>query len=203
MSIRFHCPTCGRKLKAELSAAGKRAKCGGCATIVEIPRDSEPEERESEPLFVDEPPSFQVRRFPTATDDEVDMTPMIDIVFQLLIFFMVTMAMSLQKALPVPAPPPVDSAVAQSVEVDEDVVTVRVEADDSLWVDDALAVSRQDLIAKLRRLRAAGRGGQGQSVRKLVVSAAPDAHHEAVVLALDAGGAAGMEEISLVTEEET
>ncbi len=203
MSIRFHCPTCGRKLKAELSAAGKRAKCGGCATIVEIPRESEPEEREADPLFVDEPPSFQVRRVPAATDDEVDMTPMIDIVFQLLIFFMVTMAMSLQKALPVPAPPPVDSAAAQAVEVDDDVVTVRVEADDSLWVDDALAVSRQDLIAKLRRLRAAGRGEQGRSVRKLVVSAAPDAHHEAVVLALDAGGAAGMEEISLVTEEET
>lgn len=202
MSIRFHCPTCGRKLKAELSAAGRRAKCSGCAAVVEIPRDSEPEEREADPLFVDEPPSFQVRRLPAATDDEVDMTPMIDIVFQLLIFFMVTMAMSLQKALPVPAPP-TDSAAAQAVEIEDDVVTVRVETDDSVWVDDALAVSPQDLIAKLRRLRSAGRGAEGRSVRKLIVSAAPDAHHEAVVLALDAGSAAGMEEISLVTEEET
>ncbi|MGC3970951.1 MAG: biopolymer transporter ExbD [Pirellulales bacterium] len=197
--IRFSCPTCGRSLKAELAAAGKHAKCGGCGTAIEIPQASQTPE--PEPVFVDEPPTFQVPRFKPTEDDEIDMTPMIDVVFQLLIFFMVTAAMSLQKSLPAPVPEQQQASAVQSSAVD-DAVTIRVEADDSLWVDDAMAVSRQDLIAKLRKLRAAGHSGTGRGLPRLVVSASPDAHHEAVVTALDAGGAAGMEEISLVTEEE-
>ncbi len=39
-----------------------------------------------------------------AVDDEIDMTPMIDCVFLLLIFFLVTASFALQKALEVPAP---------------------------------------------------------------------------------------------------
>lgn len=198
--IRFLCTQCGRRLKAELSAAGKRARCLGCGTNVEIPQASQ--EPEAEPLFVDEPPAFQVPRFKATEDDEIDMTPMIDVVFQLLIFFMVTAAMALQKSLPAPVPERHEAAAVQTVAAD-DAVTVRVESDDSLWVDDALAVSRQDLIAKLRKLRVTGHGDTGRGLLKLVVSASPAAHHEAVVLALDAGGAAGLEEISLVTEEDS
>ena len=35
---------------------------------------------------------------------EMDMTPMVDIVFQLLIFFMITASFTMQKAMPVPKP---------------------------------------------------------------------------------------------------
>ena len=37
-------------------------------------------------------------------DSDMDMTPMVDVTFLLLIFFMVTAAFSLQKSLQIPAP---------------------------------------------------------------------------------------------------
>lgn len=133
------------------------------------------------------------------------MTPMIDVVFQLLIFFMVTTAYSMQKVLPVPTPDTSDAAAQQPVPNEEldDVLTVRVDADDVLWVEDVQAISRQDLIAKVRKARTqAGPGGEPPP-KKMLVQADPDAHHAAVVMALDAGSVAGMEEVRLATDAET
>jgi biopolymer transport protein ExbD len=137
-------------------------------------------------------------------DDEIDMTPMIDVVFQLLIFFMVTSAFALQKALPGPTPEANAAARADVVAEPEehDEAIVRVEADDSIWVVDVLTVSRQDLIAKLRRIRTTP-GPRGEpGPRRLRVVADPDARHEFVVRALDAGSAAGMEDIRLVDADD-
>jgi len=125
------------------------------------------------------------------------MTPMIDVVFQLLIFFMITAAFAMQKSLPVPVPQATSDAPQVGVPDDPDSITVRIDADDGLWVDGAQAVSRQDLIAKLRKLRG---GANGR--RTLLVSADPECRHESVVTALDAGSAAGMEEVELITDEE-
>ena len=200
MTIRFQCPACRQTLKAPAAQIGRTARCASCGAAVQVPAESEM--HDARPVFVGEPASFQVRKTSLAVDDEIDMTPMIDVVFQLLIFFMVTTAMSLQKALPLPTPEATNAAAAQAETIsDDDTVTVRVEADDSLWVDDTLAVSRHDLIAKLRKLRTQGRGGGGRALYRLLVSADPDAHHEAVVTALDAGGAAGMEEVRLLSDE--
>jgi biopolymer transport protein ExbD len=138
-----------------------------------------------------------VRRREPLSDDEIDMTPMIDVVFQLLIFFMVTAAFALQKSLPVPVPQETSTAPQAGTPNDQDAVTIRIDADDALWVDGVQAVSRQDLIAKLRKIRG-GAGGR----RTLLVSADPDCRHETVVTALDAGSAAGMEEVELITDEE-
>jgi serine/threonine protein kinase len=38
MMIEFHCPTCGRKLRAAQSAAGKKAKCRGCEAEFQVPK---------------------------------------------------------------------------------------------------------------------------------------------------------------------
>lgn len=133
------------------------------------------------------------------------MTPMIDVVFQLLIFFMVTTAYSMQKVLPVPTPDTSDAVAQQAVsnEDADDLLTVRVDADDVIWVEDVQAIGRQDLIAKLRKARTqAGPGGETPP-KRLLVQADPDAHHEAVVMALDAGSIAGMEEVRLATDAES
>ena len=45
--------------------------------------------------------------------NKLNLTPMIDVVFQLLIFFMVTSTFAMQKALPVPTPEPTDAAAQQ------------------------------------------------------------------------------------------
>ena len=44
------------------------------------------------------------RRSEDVERDDLDMTPMVDVTFLLLIFFMVTAAFSLQKSLEVPTP---------------------------------------------------------------------------------------------------
>ena len=216
MNIRFACPQCGHRLKADASAAGSRAMCTKCRSVVTIPSadaahaaagetssgDGSPAATFLDPVRTDTPlrigPTAIVGRREPLSDDEIDMTPMIDVVFQLLIFFMITAAFALQKSLPVPVPQTTSNAPQAGAPDDQDAITVRIDADDSLWVEGAQAVSRQDLIAKLRKLRG-GSGGR----RTLLVSADPECSYESVVTALDAGSAAGMEEVEWVTDEDT
>jgi biopolymer transport protein ExbD len=206
VSIRFVCPQCGHRLKADESAAGSRALCTKCRNVVTVPSAEVPLAAAGEASSGDQSPAATlpeagaaaiVRRREPLSDDEIDMTPMIDVVFQLLIFFMITAAFALQKSLPVPVPQVTSNAPQAGVPDDQDSITVRIDADDALWVDGTQAVSRQDLIAKLRKLRG-GAGGR----RTLLVSADPECRHESVVTALDAGSAAGMEEVELLTDEE-
>jgi biopolymer transport protein ExbD len=201
MSVRFACPHCRKRLKAAEADRGRRARCSGCGKVVEVPRAAPPDDAAAEATI--RPPSLL--RTASPQDDEVDMTPMIDVVFQLLIFFMVTSTFALQKALPMPPQEATAGAAErQSLDdpTDDERLVVRVDADDAVWVDGEITVSRQDLIGRLRAARTKIGPDGGLGTRRMLVSADPDAHHEAVVLALDAGSAAGMEEVRLATEEE-
>lgn len=142
-------------------------------------------------------------------DDEMDMTPMVDIVFQLLIFFMVTASFSLQKSLEVPPMEPEEEAqqtrMIQDIEEDKSTVIVRVDSDNvfwlsgPLWQDEQEAPSVQEMLVKLREARQPRPGDTPPS--KLLVMASPDAIHEKVIAALDAGSEVGMEEVQLSTDE--
>jgi MoxR-like ATPase len=48
-SLEFHCTGCGRALRVPTSAAGKRASCPQCNTVVQVPLAAPPEVRPSEP----------------------------------------------------------------------------------------------------------------------------------------------------------
>ncbi len=196
MAIRFECPHCGRALSAAEPHAGRRAQCVRCKAVVRVPASAATIDRNGPARAESAFEEFAVKRIAGAAEDDIDMTPMIDVVFQLLIFFMVTAAFSLQKSLPVPVPEDTTAASA-AAPADDDFVTVRVAADDGLWVDDALAVSRQDLIAKLKKARGSDRNGR----RRMLVLASPDAHHSAVVAALDGGNSAGMDEVYLAADD--
>ncbi len=139
-------------------------------------------------------------------EDEVDMTPMIDCVFLLLIFFLVTASFALQKALEVPPPEEreKDAAVRsiEEVESDDDYVIVRIDRDNTIWVNDSEAPSEQDLLLKLREARQTSRGAGGQGPSNLLVLADGDARHETVIRALDAGNAVGMEHVRLATADD-
>ncbi len=136
-------------------------------------------------------------------DEEVDMTPMVDVVFLLLIFFMVTAAFSLQKAKETPTPEKKEQAASktlQEIEEDDDYVIVEIRGDNTVFVDDVEAPSKHDLIVKLREARQGTPGSRGPS--SLLVLADRECHHAALVMALDAGNAAGMENIRWSTAEE-
>jgi len=141
-------------------------------------------------------------------EDEMDMTPMVDIVFQLLIFFMVTASFALQKSLEVP-PMQEDEEAAQTQtiedhEEDENTVIVRIDGDNVFWLSAAAwneekeAPSVQEMLVQLREARQVKQGGTPPS--KLLVMASPDAIHEKVIAALDAGSEVGMEEVQLSTD---
>ena len=134
---------------------------------------------------------------------ELDMTPMVDVTFLLLIFFMVTAAFSLQKSI---EQPPVDrsenAAQAQTIEDlenDDDYVIVRIYRDNSIFVDDREAPSEQELLIQLREARQGPPGSSSPGPSSLLVMADGDCRHETVVMALDAGTEAGMENVRLTT----
>ena len=140
-------------------------------------------------------------------DDQVDMTPMVDVTFLLLIFFMITAAFALQKSIEVPAAAPAASASAPTVDdLEQDAVVIRIDGDNVYWIGspqwsaEQRAASIPEMMAQLRAARR--ETGEGAALNRLLVEASGDATHERVVAALDAGVGAGMEEIRLLSYEE-
>jgi biopolymer transport protein ExbD len=140
-------------------------------------------------------------------ETEMDMTPMVDVTFLLLIFFMVTAAFSLQKSLQVPTPRPDEpsqNVQQRDPQEDPDMVTVHVDEFNTFrvvttdWEEEA--PSDQELLMQLRKARAGN--AQGRVPTKLLVMANGEAMHEKVVRALDAGTEVGMDEIQLMMVEE-
>lgn len=186
------CPVC----RGDLSGASSGSKRGGASRATRpLPRDSVEEGAEAVSFPRMEPP-----------EDVMDMTPMVDVVFQLLIFFMMTAAFSLQKSLEVPPPDPTEetaqSQTLEELENENDFVIVRIDREDVVTVEGQDAPSEQDLLTKLREARN-GAGGAAASRSGMLVLADPACRHETVVRALDAGNAVGMERIRLATVEDT
>lgn len=146
-------------------------------------------------------------------EDDMDMTPMVDVTFLLLIFFMITAAFALQKAIAVPPVEEKEEATAMSMDdLEDDSIVVRVDGDNvywvscPAWVEEERAVSKQDMRNLVRAARSGAQPGGGASggpgFSKMLVQASGDATHEFVVAALDAGSGAGVEEIRLVGVED-
>lgn len=140
-------------------------------------------------------------------DDEVDMTPMVDVTFLLLIFFMITAAFALQKSIEVPPVEEDEAAESQVIEdLEKDSIIVRVDGDNiywigcPMWAEEQRAPSATDMREKLRQARQGDARGSGPA--KMLVQANGDATHERVVAALDAGSAVGMEDIRIMSYEE-
>ena len=137
------------------------------------------------------------------SDKEVDMTPMIDCVFLLLIFFVVTASFQLQKALEIPPPEQKDPNVAEETpDIEDDIITVRIDGDNTIWVNDSEAPSEQDLLLKLRDARENMTASDGRPPSTLLVLADGEARHDVVVLVLDAGNSVGMEKVKLASADD-
>lgn len=141
------------------------------------------------------------------SDDELDMTPMVDVTFLLLIFFMVTAAFALQKVLEVPPVSDEEEVSATPVEdIEKDSIVVRIDADNvfwigaPIWVDEQKAQSSLDMRAKVREARK-GRG-DGPGPNKMVVHAHEDAVYEKLVDVIDAGASAGINNVSVSIDED-
>ena len=259
MSVEFVCHNCGRELKVQEQAIGRRVRCPGCATLVVVPNlaglkaDQEPEDLSTEPSPVEEeleepvqdispaplpgtevseppegppqvipppahvtPPPIAVQRMPrpkradepplilppqSHPEDLIDMTAMVDIVFFLLIFFMVTSLQALEAVMNLPTPQSAEGGVSTSrsvadLENDPSFITVRIEDDDSIWVEDTQVFNDHELAVRLRAARK-----ESEGPRSLLVIGDADASHGSAVRVFDAGAGAGVNGISLVVQE--
>lgn len=140
-------------------------------------------------------------------DTEMDMTPMVDVTFLLLIFFMITASFSIQKVFRTPAQKSNEAsvnAIPDPNQDNSDSVVVQIDEFNSYTVllpsgEEREIPSKQDLIVLLSEAK--GDGEQG-SPSKLVIRAHEDSTHSTVVAALDAGRDANFERFELTTIEE-
>jgi biopolymer transport protein ExbD len=125
---------------------------------------------------------------------EMDMTPMIDVTFQLLIFFMITACFVVQKTLDMP---PVQSSDQNAPkrysmsELQKNNVVVAVKVDGSVTVD-TKPVNMADLPDALKE------AAKGRDNVEIVLDVEDDVEHETVVQVLDAAGAAQIEKIHFI-----
>jgi biopolymer transport protein ExbD len=190
-------------LSASPKHVGRKLKCPHCRAEVTVPAadaavlSPDAATKLPPPGEHDEPPADSpLLLFPEKKHygDLIDMTAMVDIVFFMLIFFMVTSMQPLEAVINLPTPEPSESASSNVQTVpdianDPGYVVVTIDADDAVWVEDEEVLSEQDLRAKLRAaLREEDREG-------MLIKGAGDATHGKFVMVLDAGADAGVKEL--------
>ena len=121
MSIAFRCPSCDKKLSAPESMAGRRHTCPRCRAAITIPHSTGAAtpgapSRPSSKADAKEIPL--VRPVKPPAGDLIDMTAMVDIVFFLLIFFLVTSIQSLEAVMNLPTPQTDASAAPAAMPTD-------------------------------------------------------------------------------------
>lgn len=123
-------------------------------------------------------------------DEEMDLTPMVDVTFLLLIFFMITASFTIQKTMQVPAPNPDEKGASMSPIVEDpedDMVRVDIDQRNLISIDDDPLPDPDQLIDFLR----------AANKPEILITAHQDALHETVVLVLDAANEVEMQRIRL------
>ncbi|NIP71666.1 MAG: biopolymer transporter ExbD [Gammaproteobacteria bacterium] len=124
-------------------------------------------------------------------DPEVSLTPLIDVVFLLLIFFMVSTTFKHESELKVQLP----QASAEAVERERKSLEIVIDAQGRYFVNDQEVVNR-----RLETLKRAIQTASGNSRdAPLVIRADGRAPHQAVVTAMDAAGQLGFVHMSIAT----
>jgi len=192
---------------------GSQVRCSSCGEVIRVPPPDTASPPSTAPPADSEADSddLDLGEKHVTEEAEMDMTPMVDVTFQLLIFFMVTAAFAMQKSIEIPKPEqdqPSTQVQQKDPEQDPEYIIVMVDEFNTYQVladgidpDDAEAPSEQELLRKLRFARDAAPSGVIPT--KLLVKANGEALHEKVVAALDAGTEVGMEQVQLMTIEES
>jgi biopolymer transport protein ExbD len=137
---------------------------------------------------------FTLSRSGPMTVEELDLAPMVDVAFQLVLFFMVTATTVLFKTLEIPKPsadpPPGAVAQGQSRSLDDfkdDYVLVEIDASGSMKID------HEPVAAELNALAERLRTAREKTGRKaMLLSADAATRHRHAVLAYDAANEIGM-----------
>ena len=128
------------------------------------------------------------RRSRRAEQSEVNLTPMLDVVFIMLIFFIVTASFVKEAGIDVTRPP---AATAERKERGN--ILVAITANDQIWID-RRQVDPRFVRANIERLHAENPQGS------VVIQADKDSRNELLVLVMDAARLAGVKSVALAAE---
>ena len=133
-----------------------------------------------------------MRRFEGTSSEEeeteIDLTPMLDVVFIMLIFFIVTASFIKEAGIDVNRP---DAPTAERVE--DANILVAISSNDEIWIDRRL-VDPRAIRANIERLHAENPKGS------VVIQADKKSTNEMLVTVMDASRAAGVYNISIAAE---
>ena len=129
------------------------------------------------------------RRVRPGDEAEINITPMLDIVFIMLIFFIVTTSFVKEKGLEISRP---SSLPPKEVQQDKGPIVVRIDSGSLISVKGRILEPRA-VVANLQREKAE------KPASPLIVAAHPEADTEALVTVLDAARAAGIESVNVAT----
>lgn len=126
------------------------------------------------------------------TDEpDINLTPLIDVVFLLLIFFMVSTTFKRDAELAVELP----EASAEPAAQEPNILELVIDAQGRYFLGDKELVNRRLETVKQALADAAGE----QRDRPLVIRADAQTPHQAVVTAMDAAGQLGFKRLSIAT----
>jgi biopolymer transport protein ExbD len=128
------------------------------------------------------------KRVRESDESEVDMTPMLDVVFIMLIFFIVTASFVKEAGIDVTRPP---AATAERKERGN--IMVAITANDQIWID-RRQVDPRALRANIERLHAENPQGS------VVIQADVDSKNGLLVQVMDAARSAGVDSVALAAE---
>jgi biopolymer transport protein ExbD len=142
------------------------------------------------------PLTFRRRR---NAEDDMDLTPMVDVTFQLLIFFMVSASFSLQKSIEIPTPDPDQQGASQQVQTLDDLqgtsIIIKIDASNTIFVDDeplADVVRLPDTLRdKMRR----------EQKTEVLVTADNQSLHRTIIAVIDAANEVGMQKIRMTSRK--
>ena len=126
-------------------------------------------------------------------DNSINLTPLIDVVFLLLIFFMVTTTFTRETRMLISLP----EAEAESIANEQKIVELVVSKDGSYAVDGQSLINRdiKTIMAALKDASA------GDNKIPLVITADALSTHQAVITAMDAAGRLGFETLNIATQQ--
>ena len=127
-------------------------------------------------------------------EPEINLTPLIDVVFLLLIFFMVSTTFVRETQLKIELP----EAEGEVQEVDPGTIEIVIDRRGDYSVSGRLLVNsdKRTLIRALEEVR-----DPSQPSPRVVITADALAAHQAVVTAMDAAGRVGLTQISITTQQ--
>ncbi len=134
---------------------------------------------------------MNLRKF-RRTDPDVNLTPLIDVVFLLLIFFMVSTTFNRQAEISINLP----KASTEQAEAKEDPLTISIDARGRYYVNNREVINTQPSTLKRAVREAAG----DRKNPPLIVSADANTPHQAVVTAMDVVRQLGFTHLSIATQ---